>query len=74
MPALLETAVSPVMEGLAWTVLIRVSGTPHRPNPPARRVEFDCMSAIAAAAEGMTLSMAWRLGEEVKVRANRREP
>ena len=74
MPALLETAVSPVMEGSAWIVLMRVSGTPQRPKPPARRMEFDCISAIAAAAEGMTLSMAWRLVEEVKVRANRREP
>lgn len=72
MPALLETAVSPVMEGLACTVLMRVSGTPQRPKPPARRVERDCISAIAALAEETTLSIAWRLGEEVKVRAKRR--
>ncbi len=74
MPALLETAVSPVMERLACTVLMRVSGTPQMPKPPARRVEPECMSAIAASAEGTTLLMAWRLGEEVKVRAIRRRP
>ena len=55
------------MEGVACTVLMRVSGTPERPKPPASRVELERMSAMASAAEGRTLLMALR-GREVEKR------
>ena len=54
MPALLETAVRPVIWGFASRASISVSGTPQRPKPPARRVLLDLRSLIASAAEGKT--------------------
>ena len=56
------------MEGVACTVFIRVSGTPQSPKPPARRVELDCMSSRADAAEGRILLISWRWEVVVKVR------
>lgn len=47
-----------------------VSGTPHRPNPPQRRVELDCMSLMASAAEGTTLLISCRRAVDANVRAN----
>lgn len=49
-----------------------VSGTPERPKPPHRSVLSDCMSAIAAEAEGKTLLISWRRREEEKPRARLR--
>ena len=60
MPALLETAVRPFMWGFAWTVFMRVSGTPQRPNPPARRVVLPFMFSMAAEAEGRILLICFR--------------
>ena len=59
-PALLDTAVRPVMLGVAFTSLMRVSGTPERPKPPHRRVESDFIPAIAADGEETTLLISLR--------------
>lgn len=53
-PALLETTVRLVICGFFSSSLIRVSGTPLRPKPPARRVLFERRSWMAAAADGNT--------------------
>ena len=68
MPALLETAVRLVMLGRERRVLIRVSGTPQSPKPPARRVLLDWREASAERAEGRTLLMASGRGVEEKQR------
>ena len=57
-PALLETAVIPVISGLLMTSSINVSGTPQSPNPPQRMVESDFRSLRASEAEGRTLLIA----------------
>jgi hypothetical protein len=57
-----------VMEGVACTWLINVSGTPERPKPPQRSVLSDCMSSIAAAALGKTLLISLRRSDEEKLR------
>lgn len=73
MPALLETAVRPVMCVFFDTSLMRVSGTPHRPKPPQRIVESEGRSLMASEAEG-TILLISRLGRVVvNVRASRRE-
>lgn len=51
---------------------MRVSGTPQRPKPPARRVLLDLMSARAAEAEERTLLIAWMRVVEEKERVRRR--
>jgi len=61
------------MEGLAWTVLMRVSGTPQRPKPPARRVELERMFSRAAEAEGRILLIEWWWEVVEKARVERRE-
>lgn len=71
MPALLETAVKPVMEGVFLTWLMSVSGTPQSPKPPARTVESERMSLIASAAEGTTLLISWRRTVDEKERVKK---
>lgn len=48
---------------------MRVSGTPQRPKPPARRVELERISLRADEAEGRILFMWERLGVDEKGRA-----
>lgn len=67
MPALLDTAVRPVMCGVDFTSLISVSGTPHSPKPPQSSVMFDGMSLMASEALGSTL-LIWRRRGEVEKR------
>ena len=56
MPALLETAVRFLMWGRwEWIVFIRVLGTPQRPKPPARMVEWEVRGARAERALGWIL-------------------
>lgn len=50
-----------------------VSGTPQRPKPPHRTVEFDFMSLIASAADGRTLLISRRWRVEEKERAKRKD-
>lgn len=59
------------MSFLFRTSSMRVSGTPQRPNPPHRSVEFGFMSFRASEAEGRTLLISWRRAVEANVRARR---
>lgn len=59
-PALLDTAVMPVMSGLLTISLMSVSGTPQRPKPPQRSVLLGFMSLRASEAEGYTLLISAR--------------
>ena len=58
-----------MIEGVALTALISVSGTPQRPKPPQRTVESDFRPLIASSAEGRILFIALRGREEEKRRA-----
>ena len=58
-PALLLTQVRSRVPRAAMAAM-RCSGRPHRPKPPTVSVAPWGMSATAAAAEGKTLSAAWR--------------
>ena len=73
MPALLETAVRPFMRGFAWTVFMRVSGTPQRPKPPQSRVVSHFMFSRAAEAEGRILLISLRERVVEKVRTWRQD-
>lgn len=68
-PALFDTAVMFLIEGVAFTSLISVSGTPQRPKPPHKTVLSDFKSFIASAAEGRTLFIADLGREDEKRRA-----
>lgn len=46
-----------------------VSGTPHSPKPPARRVELDLRSLMASSAEGRILLISHRRTELENARA-----
>lgn len=61
------------MWGFAWTVFMRVSGTPHRPKPPARRVVLPAMFSRAAEAEGRILLISFRERVVEKVRVCRED-
>lgn len=68
MPALFETAVRLVIWGLECRVLMRVSGTPQRPKPPARTVLFDWSKERAEEAEGRTLLISLQVEVEENAR------
>lgn len=71
MPALLETIVKSLKSGRSRTALIKVFGTPEKPKPPTRIIEFPLRSLMASCALGTILLIAHCVGVVEKFRRPR---